>query len=119
MKNPPAMQEILVQFLGWEDALENSTLSLKFPQKYTYLMDLYTDTPRPNLLFPLAARPQFGGGRRAKGSDDRCSFETEEGAYLRVLHVDPRTGAIACTRLSSPAIVCCLFPTTLCARAPG
>lgn len=75
--------------------------------------------PPPNLLFPLAARPQFGGGRRAKGSDYRCSFETEEGAYLRVPHVDPRTGAIACTRLSRPGIVCCLFPMTLCARAPG
>ena len=23
VKNPPAMQEILVQFLGWEDPLEN------------------------------------------------------------------------------------------------
>lgn len=75
--------------------------------------------PRPHPLFPLAARPQFGGGRRAQGSDDRCSSETEEGANLRVPHVDPRTGAIACIRLSSPAIVCCLFPTTLCARAPG
>ena len=66
--------------------------------------------PPPNLLFPLAARPQFGGGRRAEGSDDRCSSEMEEGAYLRVPHVDPSTGEIACTRLSSPAIVCCLFP---------